>query len=322
MKIFGNEVAIPDFLADTLPDPIQRAIAYAIIYVMVGLALAYVWKTLLKIRKQKAMLNIISIIIAVLCVTLQEGIPEIGKAIVILGLFITNWVGFKLFPLKTAMVYVIESDKQNVIVEEFIFYHHGATLCVALQDNASIIKRIFLGRKVLVLINAVTNWKEDYENDLWLCNSYRIFEETLIEGMEEVEETLRAKIKNVFTSGKQVYLELDVCDAHEISRWDLIQRTIVLDMLVQKYEKLGVAYTKLRTMLTAMVIKKHSNVLLGALRTFEDAITITKEERAKIRGVQRQLEKEKEDIEAGKLDKGAKKPQAKQKEQPRPTEVE
>ena len=55
--------------------------------------------------------------------------------------------------------------------------------------------------------------------------------------------------------------------------------------MVENYEKLGIKYAKLRTLLTALLVRKHRKVLIGAIKTFEDAITITEEDRGIIKEV-------------------------------------
>jgi len=297
MKILGMEIEIPDFLGNYITDPFQKLALYALIYLTIGMVQAYIVKVRLRIMKPKNMINMLLLILMFFVIRIQLGIPEVANTFVFLGYIALEMLGHRLFHLDVATIYVIESEKQNVIVEKEVFYMRDANLCVALQDNASTFKRLFLGKHVIVEVNSTTAWTEDYTEQLWLCNSYEVVEQTISEVEGAPETGIRARLHNWLHSNKQVVMRLDVISAHEVSRWDLIQKTAVLDYLVVKYEKIGIAYTKLRTLLTALLIRKQSKVLLSALKTFEDAITITEQERSKITGIDLTLEKEKKQAE-------------------------
>ena len=297
MKILGFEIEIPDFLGNYITDPFQKIVLYSLIYMTIGMVQAYILKTRLRIQKPKNMVNMVFWIIVFFIIQIQLGIPDIARTFVIIGYIGIEILGHRLFHLDVATIYVIESEKQNIIVEREVFYMRDANLCVALQDNASTFKRLFLGKHVIVEVNSTTAWTEDYTEQLWLCNSYEVVEQTISEIEGAPETGIRARLHNWLHSNKQVVMRLDVISAHEVSRWDLIQKTAVLDYLVVKYEKIGIAYTKLRTLLTALLIRKQSKVLLSALKTFEDAITITDQERSKITGIDTTLEKEKKQAE-------------------------
>lgn len=300
---------IPDFLAHYLPDPAQRTIAYAIMYSILGMVQAYIFKTRLHIEKPKNALNLITWGVLAFCIARTEGIPEGVTLIVIAGTVGTTFLAYRLFHINLATVYVIESPKQNVIVEHEVFYMRTGTLCVALQDNMNTFKRLFLGRHVAVDVTCTTKWTEDYETQLWICNSYLITEENMnLTENEEPQQGIRARLSNLLLGQKIIVMHLDVCDAHEVSRWELVQDTAVLDMLVQKYEKVSLAYTKLRTLLTAMLVRKQSRVLISALKTFEDAIYITDAERAQINKIEQKVKDEKKGLE----DKTLMKPESKQ----------
>lgn len=287
---------IPDFLERYLPDPTQRVVAYGLMYSIIGLVQSYLVKTRLHVKSPKNIINIGMFALVGLAILRQNGIPDIALYLVIAGYVATEILGHRLFHITLATLYVIESEKQNVIVEHEVFYTKVGQLCVALQDNLNTLKRIFLGRHVGVEVNAVTQWKEDYTTELWICNKYEIVEETRATQEEAPEQGIRARISNFILGEKTIIMRLDVCDAHETSRWELIQKTVVLDLLVEKYEKTSLAYTKLRTLLTAFLVRKQSKVVLSALRTFEDAVTITEEERGEIAKVQQKLTEEKKGI--------------------------
>ena len=298
MSSFLDDLWIPDFLQPYFIDELQRLIIYALIYTLIAMVQAYTLKTRLHIKKPKNIVNMALWFLIGILILRTKGIPDIARAIVILSYVATEILAYRLFHINEAMIYVIESEKQNIIVEREVFYLKGKELCVALQDNTSTLKRILLGRHVLVKVNAITKWTEDYREQLWLCNSYEIVEERISEIEGEPEQGIRARLHQWLTSNKAIVMYLDVTDAHEVSRFDLIQKTAVLDFLVVKYEKMGIAYTKLRTLLTALLIRKQSKVLLGALKTFEDAITITEDERARVAGIDTQLQKERKDLTA------------------------
>ena len=100
---------------------------------------------------------------------------------------------------------------------------------------------------------------------------------------QETPETgIRARLFG-WMKHRQIVMELDVAQAHEVNRYEFVRRIVVLDYLVEKYEKTMISYTRLRTMLTSLVARKQRDVLLNALQVFEDAITITDVERQMLR---------------------------------------
>lgn len=310
MQILGFNINIPDFLNNYLQDPTQKAIAYAVIYALIGLAIAYGVKTKLKVKKPKNVVNLIGLAGGGFAAYIQTGIPEIGVFIVIGGFIAAEVVGMKLFPLAKNMVYILETEKKNIMVDDMVFYNEANVLCVALQDNWSTLKRIILNQRVLVKINATTEWTEDYDSRLWLCNKWTLYEVTLNETPTtsqtetdksgystkqintEPQQGAKARINKFFFGQKQVVLELDVCDAHVYSRIDLITNTKTLEFAVEKLEKTLEAYTKLRVLLTAFLIKKNNKMVLSALKTFEESIQLTQEEREKFSGIKKKLDEQ------------------------------
>lgn len=307
MEILGYNINIPDFLNSYFPDPTQKAIAYAVVYAVIGLALAYLIKSKLKVKKPKNIINIIGLAAGGIAAYLQTGIPEVGVFIVIGGFIAAEVIGMKLFPLSKHMVYILETDKKNIMVDDMVFYNEANVLCVALQDNWSTLKRIILNQRVLVKINAITEWTEDYDTKLWLCNKWTLYEVNLTETPAtsqtqtdksgystnqintEPKEGAKAKINKFFFGQKQVVLELDICDAHMYSRIDLITNTKALEFAVEKLEKTLEAYTKLNILLKALVIRKNNKMVLDALKTFEASIMLTEDERTKLAGIRTQF---------------------------------
>jgi len=301
MRVFGFEFHLPDFLEGYFTDPFQKLVAYTIIYSLIALAQAYTVKTRLHVKKPQNNFNVVLYIVAFFALFNQWGLEAVAKMLVVVGYLITEFIAHRLFHINVNMIYVIESEKCNVIVEDEVFYMRDGKMCVALQDNGATFKRILFGKHVYVEVNMTTKWTEDFEKPLWICNSFEILEvktETLEESTptEGARAKITTKVKGFFSSDVQTVLRLDVCDAHEVSRFDLIQKTAILDALVIKYEKLGIAYTKLRTLLTAMLIRKHQNVVLRNLKVFDEAITINETERAEITGIDKQLKEQKKEI--------------------------
>lgn len=271
---------VPDFL-ESITDPFQKLVTYALIFALVSLMQAYVVKRKLLIKKPQNTINMVVWCIVAVTITRFEGIPQTAHVFMIALYLATEYIAHRLFPIDEGVIYVLETDLQNIIVDEYIFYVTGGTLCVALQDNRSIIKRLFFGKNVIVEVNASTKWTEDYERQLWLCNSYEIkVIKPLAKGT--TKKGIRARIHDYILGEKSIVMALDVIDAHDVSRLDLMLHTKVLDYLVERHEKLAINYTKLRTLLTALLIRKQQKVLLSALKTFEDSVTITEQERKMI----------------------------------------
>lgn len=282
---------VPDFLSHVIKDPVQKTIGYTLIFCVIGLIQAVLVKRKLYIEKPQNTINIMIAIGIIILITRFKGITTVAQPYIMLSYIVMEMIAHKLFPIEKAVIYILEPDKQNITVEEYVFYSHSANLCVALQDNRSVIKRLLFNKHVTVEVNACTTWTENYKEQLWLCNSYEIAEKRIQE--TEIETGIKARIHKWLLGETQVVMRLDVIEAHEVNRFDLMMKTKILDNLVERYEKLGIAFTRLRTLLTALLIRKQQKVLLSALHTFEDSVTISDKERDLIRGIVEDVEKEK-----------------------------
>lgn len=285
---------VPDFLDYIFKNPFQKTVAYTLIFCIIALVQARIVKRKLYIEKPQNTINMLIIVAISILITRFDGIFTDAQPYVILSYIAMETLAHKLFKLDKGIIYILEPDKQNITVEEYVFYSQTSNFCIALQDNRSIFKRLFLNKHVNVEVNASTTWTENYKEQLWLCNSYQILETTIPE--TELATGIKAKIHKWILGERQVVMRLDVIEAHEVNRFDLMQKTLILDNLVQRYEKLGIAFTRLRTLLTALLIRKQQKILLSALHTFEDSVTITDKERDLIQGIVEDVEKEKEKL--------------------------
>jgi len=288
---FLDFYSIPDFL--NFLTPFAKIVVYSLIFSIIGIIQAYFVKTKGLVQKPTNIVNMICVFVVAFIVTRCKGIPSEAMHYVIISYFITEMICHKLFPIKIINIMEIEADKTNVNLEEYVAYKKEGVLCVALQDNSSTLKRIFLGRHVFVEANSNTSWSLGYSEPLFICNTVEVVEKRL-ETEEESEQKILSKIHGWFKPKTQVVLRLDVVEAHEVNRFEFIRNVNILDKVVENYEKLGIKYAKLRTLLTALLVRKHRKVLIGAIKTFEDAITITEEDRGIIKEIMGEEEKKAE----------------------------
>jgi len=273
---------IPDFL--NFLTPFAKTVVYSLIFSIIGIIQAYLIKTKGLVQKPNNIINLICFMVVIITITRCKGIFPEATMYVILSYLATEFICHRLFPIKIINVMEIEADRTNINLEEYVAYHKEGILCVALQDNSSTLKRIFLGRHVFVEANSNTSWSLGYTEPLFICNNVEVVEKRLEFG-EESEEKILGKLHGLFKPKTQVVLRLDVVEAHQVNRFEFIRDVKILDRVVENYEKLGIKYAKLRTLLTALLVKKHRKVLIGAIKTFEDAITITEEDRGIIKEI-------------------------------------
>jgi len=288
---FLDYYSIPDFL--NFLTPFAKIVVYSLIFSIIGIIQAYLIKTKGLVKKPTNIVNMVVMFVVALTITRCKGIPQEAMHYVIISYFVTEMICHKLFPIKIINVMEIEAERTNINLEEYVAYHKEGVLCVALQDNSSTLKRIFLGRHVFVEANSNTSWSLGYTEPLFICNNVEVVEKRLEFG-EESEERILGKLHGIFKPKTQVVLRLDVVEAHEVNRFEFIRDVKILDKVVENYEKLGIKYAKLRTLLTALLVRKHRKVLIGAIKTFEDAITITEEDRGIIKEVIGEEEKKAE----------------------------
>lgn len=288
----ADTYVIPDFLADFVTDPLQRLTVYLIIFGAIAILQAGLLKRKLLVESPRNRFNWVFYIVISIAIWRMRFFLDRQPSLMIFAIgfyVIIEYMTHKVIPTNFYILHVYDLLNVNVIRDEYVMYKHGAVLCIALQDLWSTIKRIFFNRHVYVRTNSGTNFTENYDTPLFLCNSYTIKEEKLVE--EQPRTGFRAKIFGIFQK-KQIVMELDVCQAHEYNRYEFVRKVAVLDYVVEKYEKVMLAYVKIRTMLTSMVARKQSRVLLNALKVFEDAITITQEERQMLQATIKKTEDE------------------------------
>jgi len=277
---------IPDIFP-MIHEPLQKLTCYLLVFGIMALIHAYVVKTHAYVKKPTNRFNLLLFGIMALLISRFTWIMEQPQLLTfsVLYYFCIQAIAHIMFKVHYMVVYDLKIEHHNVNRDLYIMYHKKGAMCIALQDLRSIVNRIFLNRHVWVEVNATTTMTENYSDQLWICNSAEITDKRLkpepsIEEEKELKEVLSRmdRIRAWFKETTQTFLVLDVAEAHQVNRYDFIVKVTVLDYLVTKYEKLMKTFTKLRVLLTSLLARKHSKIIVSAMRTFEKALTLTKSE--------------------------------------------